>query len=71
MATWGVGISRVSVSVSLVVVVADTFIQAPVAVKMPLVVGTYGVSDVAQSECGFTWSGAAATVNVRSLNNVL
>ena len=51
MATWDLCITRVTVSVLFVVVLADNCIQAPVAANMHLIVGSYGVDDVSKAEC--------------------
>ena len=50
MATWDLGITRVAVYGLLVVVVADTCIQEPSAENIPLLVGSYRMADVAETD---------------------
>ena len=51
MATWYLGISRVTFSVLLVVTDANTCIQTPAVLNMPSLVGSYGMADLAKVEC--------------------
>ena len=70
MDTWYLGTTRVNVSVSLVVAVVNTCIRSPAAAKMNLIVGSSGMTNVAEVECDWTWYGEYAIVNVRSLITV-